>query len=112
MAETRLILPLVKEEIAALKSFEGFMRRRCQFSCCLHHVTPTKLVIRVKLEQRTYADSDIAHEPCVDCPERISGLQALLEGTPPPPERKLMWQCAFEELLDGTRDGPIPILGD
>ena len=65
----------------------------------------------MELEQQTYADSDIAYGPSADCPERISGLQALLEGTPLT-ERKLMWQCAFEELLDGTRDGPIPILGD
>ena len=83
-----------------------------QFSCCVHRVIPTKSVIRVELEHQTYADSDIAHDPCADRPERISGLQALLEGTPPLTERKLMWQCAFEELLDGTRNGPIPILGD
>ena len=66
----------------------------------------------MELEQQTYADSSVAYEPSADCPERISGLQALLEGTPPLTERKLMWQCAFEELLDGTRDGLIAILGD
>ena len=83
-----------------------------QFSCCVRRVIPTKSITRVELEQQTYVDSDIAHEPCADRPERISGLQALLEGTPPLTEHKLMWQCAFEELLGGTRDGPIRIPGD
>ena len=72
---------------------------------------PTKLVIRVELEQKMYFDSNVIHQPGADCPERISGLQALLEGAPPP-ERKLLWHCALEELLDGTRDGPNPIPGD
>ena len=80
-----------------------------QFSCCLQHVIPTKSVIRVELEQKTYGDSDIAYDPSADRPERISGLQAMLEGTPPLTGRKLMWQGAFEELLDGTRDGPMHI---
>ena len=44
--------------------------------------------------------------------KRISGLQALLEGAPPLPERKLLWHCALEKLLVGTRDGSNPILGD
>ena len=56
-----------------------------------------------------YADSIIAHGPGADCPERISGLQALLEGAPPLPERKLLWYCALEKLLDGTRDGSNPV---
>ena len=42
---------------------------------------------------------------CTDCPGRISGLQALLEGAPSPPDCKLLWHRAIEELLDGTRDG-------
>ena len=40
------------------------------------------------------------------------GLQALLEGAPPLPERKLLWHCALETLLDGTRDGLNPVLSD
>ena len=52
-----------------------------------------------------YADSGIFHEPATDSPERISGLQALLEGVPPLPGRKLLWHRALKELLDGTRDG-------
>jgi hypothetical protein len=66
----------------------------------------------VELEQQMYADSNIVHEPGTDCPERISGLQVLIEGAPPLPERKLLWHCALEKLLDGTRDGSTPILGD
>ena len=42
---------------------------------------------------------------CADCPGRISGLQALLEGAPSPPNHKLLWHRTLEELLDGTRDG-------
>ena len=41
--------------------------------------------------------------------ESISGLQALLEDAPPPPERKMSWHCALEKLLDGTREGEVPI---
>ena len=52
-----------------------------------------------------YAEGDLVHEPATDCPERISGLQALLEGAPPLPDRKLLWHCALEKLLDGTQDG-------
>jgi len=74
-----------------------------QLSCGL--VILTKLVIRVELEQQTYADSNIIHEPGTDYPERISGLRVLLEGAPPLPERKLLWHCALEKLLDGTRKG-------
>ena len=59
-----------------------------------------------------YADSKVVHEPCADCPARISGFQALLEGAPPLPERKLLWHCALEKLLDGTRDGSTLILGN
>ena len=66
----------------------------------------------MELEQNMYADSTISHGPGADCPERISGLQVLLEGAPPLPERKLLWHCALERLLDGTRDGSNPILGD
>ena len=74
-------------------------------SCCVHRMVPTELVIRVKLEQQTYADSNIVHEPATDCPERISGLKALLEGAPVLPDSKLMWHRALARLLDGTRDG-------
>ena len=66
---------------------------------------PTKSIVRVELEQRTYADSTIVYEPATDGPERIAGLQALLEGAPPLPDRKLLWHCALEKLLDCTRDG-------
>ena len=50
-------------------------------------------------------------EPATDCPERISGLQALLEGADSKllwhrlPDSKLLWHRSFEKLLDGTRDG-------
>ena len=56
-----------------------------------------------------YADSNITHGLGTDCPERISGLQALLEGAPPLPDRKLLWHCALEKLLDGTREGSNPV---
>ena len=82
------------------------------FSSCLHHVIPTKSILRVELEQNMYVDSTVSHGPGADCLERISGLQVLLEGAPPLPERKLLWHCALEKLLDGTRDGSNPILGD
>ena len=74
-------------------------------SYCVHRVIPIKSITRVKLEQRTYARSNIIHEPPTDCPERISGLQALLEGAPVIPDSKLLWHRTLEELLDGTRDG-------
>jgi len=86
------------------------MYGRYQLSCYL--VIPTKSVIRVELEQQTYADGYVVHEPSTDCPERISGLQTLLEGVPPLPEHKLLWHCAVEKLLDGTREGSNPIVGD
>ena len=79
------------------------------FPSCLHHVIPTKPIIRLELEQNMYADSIITHGPGADCPKRISGLQGLLEGAPPLPERKLLWHCALEKLLDGTRDGSNPV---
>ena len=47
----------------------------------------------------------MVHEPATDCPKRIAGLQALLEGAPPLPDIKLLWHSALEELLGGTRDG-------
>jgi len=47
-----------------------------------------------------------------DSPERISGLQALLEGEPPLPERKWLWHSALERLLDGTREGSNPMVCD
>jgi len=86
------------------------MHRRYQFSCCL--VIPTESVIRVELEQQMYADIGIVHGPATDCPERISGLQALLEGAPALPERKQLWHCAIEKLLEGTREGSNPMVGD
>ena len=52
-----------------------------------------------------YDDSHIVHEPAIDCPKRISGLQALLEGAPPLPDSKLLWHHTLGELLDGTRNG-------
>jgi len=85
------------------------MRRRYPFLLLL--VTTIKSVIRVELEQQTYADGNIVHEPGTDFPERISGIQALLEGTPPLPECQLLWHCALEKLLDGTREGSNPIVG-
>ena len=78
-------------------------------SSCLPHLIPTKSVIRVELEQTMCADSIISHGPGADFPERISGLQDLLKGAPPLPERKLLWHCTLEKLLDGTRDGSNPV---
>ena len=46
-----------------------------------------------------------SHRPAIDCPERILGLQVLLEGAPPLPDSKLLWHRTLEKLLDGTRDG-------
>jgi hypothetical protein len=67
----------------------------------------------VELEQQTYADINMVPEPATDCPESISGLQALLEGPPPPlSARKLLWHCALEQLLDGTREGLNLVLAD
>ena len=66
----------------------------------------------MELEQQTSVDSNIVHEPDNDCPERISGLQALLEGAPSLPERRLSWHHTFETVLDGTREGSIPIVCD
>ena len=74
-------------------------------SCRAHPIIPTKSIIRIELEQQTYADSNLFHEPAADCPERISGLQALLEDAPPLFDCKLLWHRALKELLDGTRDG-------
>jgi len=59
-----------------------------------------------------YADGNIVPEPGTHCPERISGLQALLEGAPPLPERRLLWHGALEKVLDGTREGSNAIVGD
>jgi len=78
----------------------------------LPRVIPTKPITRVELEQQTYADGDIVHAPATDCLDRIAGLQALLEGAPPLPDQKLLWHCALEKLLDGTRDGSNPVVGD
>ena len=50
-------------------------------------------------------DSNIVHEPATDCPDRISGLQALLEGAPPLLNSKLLWHRTLEKLVGGTRDG-------
>ena len=70
---------------------------------------PTDSIIRVEIEQRTYVVSNPIPANGPDCPDRISGLQALLEGAPALPERKLSWHRAFEKLLDGTREGEIAI---
>jgi hypothetical protein len=66
----------------------------------------------VELEQQTYADSNIVHEPVTDCPESISGLRVLLKEAPPPLERKLLWHCALEKLVDGARDGSNSMVDD
>ena len=66
---------------------------------------PTKSIIRIALEEQMYADSNIAHEPATDCPERISGLQGLIGETNYIPDGNLFWRCALETFLDGTRDG-------
>jgi len=114
MAEPRPILPLANEETARLKWFEAFMRGRCPVFLlpALHNITPTKSIIRVELEQKTYAGGNIVHERGIDCPESISSLQELLKGAPLLPERKLLWHCALEKLLDGTREGSNPVVGD
>ena len=59
-----------------------------------------------------YADGSTFHEPATDFPERISSLQALLEGAPPLPDCKLLWHHALEGLVDGTRNGSKHTLGD
>ena len=66
----------------------------------------------MELEQQMYVDGNIGYELGSDCPGRISGLQVLIEGAPPLPQRKLSWHRALEELLDGTRDGSTSILRD
>ena len=101
----RTLFSLANEETARLKWFEAFMRGRCGASCCVHRIIPTKSIIRVELEQQTYADSNVVHEPATNCPERISGLRALLDGAPPLLDSELLWHRALEKLLDGTRDG-------
>ena len=78
---------------------------RSPLAAPIHRITPTESAIRVELEQQTYGDSNIAHEPATDCPERISGLEALLEGAPALHDSKLLWHRALEELLGGARDG-------
>ena len=52
-----------------------------------------------------YDDSNMVHKSATNCPERIAGLQALLEGPPPLPDSKILWHRALGELLDGTRNG-------
>jgi len=64
------------------------------------------------MEQQTYAHGNTVHGPVTDCPERISGLQALLKEAPPLPKRKLLWHCALEKLVDGTREGSNPMVED
>jgi len=59
-----------------------------------------------------YADSNIVHGPATDRPERISGLQALLEGAPPLPEHEQLWHRAIEKLLEGTQEGSNPMVRD
>jgi len=85
------------------------LRRSCAegagSSCCVPRVILSRTITRVGLEQQTYDDSNVVHGPAADCPERIAGLQALLEGAPPLPDSKLLWHRALETLLDGTRDG-------
>jgi len=66
----------------------------------------------MELEQQTYADGNILHQPATDCLGRIASLQVLLEGAPPLPNQKLLWHCALEQLLDGTREGSNPMVGD
>ncbi len=91
-----------------LRASSGF-RHSCaegpESSCYVHRVILTKSIVRVELEQQTYADSNIVHEPATDFPERIAGLQALLEGAPPLPDINFLWYRALDKLLDGTRDG-------
>ena len=52
-----------------------------------------------------YAGSKIVHEPATDRPERISGLQALIEMSPPILDSRMLWHRSLGKLLDGTRDG-------
>ena len=105
MAKTMPFASIVNEETARLKWFEAFMRGRCGVLLLRPSRTLIKPITRVELEQRTYDDSNIVHKPATDCPDRIAGLQALLEGAPPLPDSKLLWHRTLEELLDGTRDG-------
>src|SRR5258706_14674358 len=70
-----------------LRASIGF-RHSCaegaESSCYTHRIIHTKSIIRVELEQQTYADSNIVHEPVTDCPE-FKGLLAFrrcLKGHP------------------------------
>src|SRR5258706_4229710 len=89
MAETGRFSSLANEWAVHFKWFEAFIRGRCGASCCVRRVIPTKSTIRIELEQQTYADSNIVHEPATDSPARISGLQALIENAPPLPDRSI-----------------------
>ena len=62
MAESRPFSALANEETVHLKWFEAFMRGRCGVLCCVHPVNPTKSIIRIELEQQTYADSSVVHK--------------------------------------------------
>jgi len=109
MVDPSPFFSLINEETARLKWFEAFMRRRYPV-LFRGLVTLTKSVIRVELEQQTYADSNRVHKPGTDYPERISGLQWLLEWAPPLPEQKLLWHRTLETLLEGTRNGSNPMV--
>jgi len=63
MAESSPIFPLINEETARLKLFEAFMRGMCLVLLLPPCIIPTKSIIRLELEQQTYVDSNIAHEP-------------------------------------------------
>jgi len=49
-------------------------------SCCVHRVIPTKSIIRIELEQQTYADSNIIQEPATDCPAGFRAFRRCLKG--------------------------------
>lgn len=39
------------------------MRGRCWFSYCIRGIIPTKSILRVELEQKTYADNKMVRDP-------------------------------------------------
>ena len=75
MAGPRPISSLANEETVHLKWFEAFMRRRCGVLLLRPRVITTKSIIRIEIEQQTYADSNIVHEPAADSPEGFRGFK-------------------------------------
>ena len=62
------------------------LRRSCaegvESSCRAHPILPTKSIIRIELEQQTYADSNLFHDPATDCPEGFRAFRGCLKMHP------------------------------